>query len=164
VLYKARNYKTISEFDALTRIYNRGTIEKILHKKIKETDGSIIFFDIDHFKQVNDTYGHEKGDTVLVRLAEIISKNIRKSDFFGRWGGEEFVIVLPNAPFEAAYKIAEKLRKIIEKSDLEGLKVTISAGVTEFKKGENENDVINRVDEALYEAKNNGRNQVKGKK
>lgn len=164
VVYKAKNYKLKSEFDALTKIYNRGTIEKLLHKKIKETDGSIIFFDIDHFKQVNDKHGHEKGDLVLASLARIIKENIRKSDLFGRWGGEEFVIILPNASFNAAHKIAEKLRKIIENSDFDGLKITISAGVTEFKKGENENDVINRVDEALYEAKNSGRNQVKGKK
>ncbi|GAB6074277.1 transporter substrate-binding domain-containing diguanylate cyclase [Nautilia lithotrophica] len=162
IFLKARTYKEQSEFDALTQIYNRGTIEKILHKKIKETNGSVIFFDIDHFKQINDTFGHEKGDLVLSKLAAIIQKNIRNSDYFGRWGGEEFVIILPNASFDAAYKIAEKLRKIIENSDFEGLKITISLGVSEFKKGDNPEDVLKKVDRALYEAKNSGRNQVKG--
>ncbi|ACM92128.1 diguanylate cyclase/phosphodiesterase domain 1 [Nautilia profundicola AmH] len=164
IFIKAKVYKEKSEFDALTQIYNRGTIEKILNKKIKETDGSLIFFDIDHFKNINDNYGHEKGDLVLASLARIIQKNIRSSDYFGRWGGEEFVIILPQAPYEIAYKIAEKLRKIIEQTDFDGLNITISLGVSEFKKGDNPEVVLKKVDEALYEAKNSGRNQVKGKK
>jgi polar amino acid transport system substrate-binding protein len=164
IFFKAKIYKTQSEFDALTNIYNRGTIEKILKKKVKESDGALIFFDIDHFKKINDTYGHEKGDFVLKKFAEIIKSNIRNSDYFGRWGGEEFIIILPHATYEIAFKIAEKLRKIVEKFDFDGLHITISLGVTEYKKGDDAEKVLKKTDEALYEAKNSGRNNVKGRR
>jgi len=161
VLYKSITYKKKSEFDALTGVYNRGAIEEIMTKKIKESEGSIIILDIDHFKKINDTYGHDKGDFVLASLADFVKHHIRSSDYVGRWGGEEFVIILPQTKAEVAYKVAEKLRRLIEEMDFDGLNVTVSMGVTEFKKGENIMEVFKRADKALYEAKNGGRNQVK---
>ncbi|NPA10797.1 MAG: diguanylate cyclase [Epsilonproteobacteria bacterium] len=164
IVFKTLTYKKKSELDALTGVYNRGAIEAIMRKMIKETDGSVILLDIDHFKKINDTYGHEKGDLVLAALAKILKRSIRKSDYFGRWGGEEFVIILPHASYDVAYKIAQKLREIVEQVDFDGIHITISLGVTEYKQGENIKEVFKRADEALYDAKNSGRNQVKGKK
>jgi len=164
LVLKAFLYKKKSEIDPLTEIYNRGSIEKIMKKSLKESDGDVLVIDIDHFKRVNDTYGHQKGDLVLKKLASIIKSNIRNSDVFGRWGGEEFVIILPKTSYEDGVKIAEKLRKIVQNSDFDGLHVTISVGVSDYKKGENYKDVFKRADEALYKAKSMGRNQVKGNK
>ena len=151
--------------DELTGIYNRKAINKYLKDKIKEFNFSgkkfgIIFFDIDNFKRINDTYGHDKGDFVLKKIADIIKNNIRKDDFFGRWGGEEFIIILNEENFNNLCKIAEKLRKIIEKSDFDNLNVTSSFGVTMVKKYDDENSIIRKVDKALYEAKEKGRNRV----
>ena len=118
--------------------------------------------DIDHFKKVNDTYGHEFGDYVLKEFANVVKQNIRNSDIFARIGGEEFILILPHTSYESALKVAEKLRKAIEKHDFKGKKITASFGVSEF-----EGDLqmaIEIADEALYEAKRNGRNQVKGKR
>ncbi len=162
LFFNVKKFKTKSQTDLLTGIYNRGTIEKKIKEIIKNEDGAIIFFDIDHFKNVNDTYGHEKGDEVLKMLAKLISENIRENDLFGRWGGEEFIIVLPKANYEIVLNKAEKLRSIVENYDFNGLKITSSFGVTHFNKGEDFDEVINRSDIALYQAKNNGRNQVKG--
>jgi len=162
VIYKYLNYKKKSEYDALTGIYNRGAIEKRLKKKLKEDFGSLIIFDIDHFKKINDNFGHDVGDMVLRNLAQKVKSVIRKSDYIGRWGGEEFVVVMPLTPYEDALKVAEKIRREVEKTDFDGLNITISLGVTEFKKGERLLDVVKRADIALYEAKRNGRNQVKG--
>jgi len=161
---KARKYKRKAEYDALTKVYNRGTIEKFLQREAKNQDGSIILFDVDHFKKINDTYGHDKGDYVLQNLAKIIKQNIRKDDYFGRWGGEEFIIILPETPFENALKIAEKLRKIVYDSDFDNLKISVSMGVSEYKKGQNPYEALKKADQALYKAKESGRNQVKGRK
>jgi diguanylate cyclase (GGDEF)-like protein len=162
LLRKLMKYKAEAQIDALTKIYNRGTIEKLFKRMLKENGGSVIFFDIDHFKNVNDTYGHEFGDFVLENLSLLVKDNIRSSDLFGRWGGEEFLIILPKTKYEDALKIAEKLRKIIKNTPFKDVKITSSFGVSEFKKGESVEEVISRADKALYEAKANGRDQVKG--
>ncbi|NPA11177.1 MAG: diguanylate cyclase, partial [Epsilonproteobacteria bacterium] len=162
--YKVYEYKSKAQKDLLTGIYNRGTIESLLKHQMKKGKGSVIFFDIDHFKKINDTYGHDKGDVVLKKLVKIIKQNIRESDLFGRWGGEEFLIVLPNTSYEKALKKAEMLREIVAHSDLGGIKATISLGVSEYNKGDDLDEVIKKADEALYEAKESGRNRVKGKR
>jgi len=168
-LYKEIKNKKIfyyaSMHDELTNIYNRKAINQYLRNKIQEFKSfgkkfGIIFFDIDHFKRINDSYGHDKGDFVLKTIANIIKNNIRKDDFFGRWGGEEFIIILNEENFDNLCTIAEKLRKIVEQSDFDHLNVTSSFGVTMVRKDDNENSIISRVDKALYEAKEKGRNRV----
>jgi polar amino acid transport system substrate-binding protein len=162
--YKMLKYRKEANIDMLTGILNRGAIEKKLRKLAKKAEGSVIFFDIDHFKNINDTYGHEFGDYVLQNLSKLIKESIRSSDYFGRWGGEEFLIILPDTSYENALKIAEKLRKKIAVHSFKNVKITSSFGVTEFKRGESVDNIMARADEALYEAKESGRNQVKGKK
>jgi diguanylate cyclase (GGDEF)-like protein len=151
-----------ADTDDLTTVLNRGAIDEVMEKELKEKRGSIVFMDLDKFKNINDKYGHDKGDLVLKEFAEIIKKNIRKSDYFGRWGGEEFLLILPNVSFEEAMKVAEKLRKEIENANMGGLKVTSSFGVTEFNQGDSLSEIMKKADMALYDAKNSGRNQVKG--
>jgi len=162
--FLVKNYKRKSEFDALTKVYNRGRIEKIFNKITQEKSGSIIFFDIDNFKKINDTFGHEKGDYVLKKISSLIASNLREKDYFGRWGGEEFLVILPDTTYERALIVAEKIRKIVEASDFDGIKVTISLGVTDFKENSDPQKVVKEADIALYQAKENGKNQVKGSK
>jgi diguanylate cyclase (GGDEF)-like protein len=162
LLYEYLRHKKKASLDPLTKVLNRGAIEDILKKKLKDSNGSVILFDIDYFKKINDNYGHNKGDEVLKELAKIVKSTLRKTDYIGRWGGEEFVILLPEVEFEDALKVAEKIRNKIEKSNIGGLNVTVSLGVSSFKKGDNLQLVIKKADDALYSAKENGRNQVKG--
>jgi len=121
----------------------------------------MIVFDIDHFKKVNDTYGHSAGDYVLKTIADIVRKTIRKIDYLVRWGGEEFVIIPSETNLEKAHALAERIRKITEsyKFDTVG-KVTISMGVTEFEEGDTGDSFIKRADDAMYKAKEKGRNRV----
>ena len=122
---------------------------------------SIIFLDIDHFKIVNDTFGHDVGDEVLVDLSRIIHKIVRQGDFIARWGGEEFMIALQATNYIQASALAKIIRVAVEKYSFNIVeKITISLGVTEYKNGESENSFIKRVDKALYEAKDSGRNRV----
>ena len=160
VLFK---FKKRSEIDEMTKILNRAATEKELKDVLKKTNGAVLFMDLDKFKHVNDTYGHEKGDFVLKEFSKIVRNKIRSTDIFGRWGGEEFVLVLPETNFENAIKKAEKIRKNIQNYDF-GFPVTVSIGVSDFKKGENIDDVIKKADECVYKAKNGGRNRVEGKK
>jgi len=152
--------------DALTKIYNRHGVNEVLNQKLEEfnrdkKDLSIIFFDIDFFKNVNDTYGHDMGDYVLENIAKLVSKEIRSSDIFARWGGEEFIIFLPNTKIENAKNIAEKLRKIIEEHAFSSIKkVTCSFGVTQLREEDTKASFLKRVDVLLYKAKNSGRNCV----
>jgi len=161
-----RKLEIIATHDKLlTDIFNRLEINKRLKNEIETAKRyniplSVIYFDIDHFKKINDTYGHEKGDFVLKEIARLITLNLRKTDIFGRWGGEEFLIVLPFTDLKNAFKLAEKLRKIIENYNFNGIKVTISFGVAEFNKNDNTDTLINRADKALYQAKESGRNRV----
>ena len=166
-------YKKKQEFieaqathDALTKIYNRYGLNNILKQKMQEyqryqKEFSIIFFDIDFFKKVNDTYGHDVGDYVLESLADIVSSEIRSSDAFGRWGGEEFIIILPETSLKQAMNVAEKLRKTVEKEMFgSAKKITCSFGVTTVRDTDNITTLLKRVDEYLYKAKENGRNSV----
>jgi two-component system cell cycle response regulator len=158
---------TLSVTDPLTQIYNRlkfnDELDKIIndYKKNKHPF-SIIMFDIDHFKNVNDTYGHDTGDLVLTTLCHIVQDNIREIDVFARWGGEEFMILTPNDGIENSKNMAEKLRKVIEIYYFEKVKsITCSFGVTEFTDEDTNDTFTKRVDGALYTAKNQGRNMVK---
>ncbi len=152
--------------DPLTGTQNRLAFMKAIEEEIErakryKTPLSIIMFDIDFFKKINDTYGHGIGDEVLKKLAETIEKNLRKTDKLFRIGGEEFIIILPNTNIENAKIVAEKLRKAICKTDFgKPGRITISLGVTSFTKEDNEDSFLDRVDKALYMAKNNGRNRV----
>ena len=150
--------------DTLTKIYNRykfnKDMEKITHSKREETI-FIIMFDIDHFKNINDTYGHPIGDKILRELSTLINKNIRPIDSFYRVGGEEFIIISTNMTSNRTYKFAEKLRKLVEKHTFNNnIHLTISIGITEFKKDKDKDNFYKRADDALYEAKNSGRNKV----
>ncbi len=157
---------TQANTDALTGIFNRMKFNKTLTSEITRAKRykaplSLILFDIDHFKQVNDTYGHLSGDNVLKHLAKLITINLRGIDIFARWGGEEFVVLAPVTPLDDAIQLADKLRNKIENYDFpEPKNITASFGVTTFRDGDNNITLVNRADEALYRAKHGGRNQV----
>ncbi len=150
--------------DQLTGILNRYALvhdfERLLaQSKRYGTAFSIIIFDIDNFKAINDTYGHLTGDRVLKEMVKEVKKVLRKSDIFGRWGGEEFLVILPmtSEPFAPA----EKIRKVVENSlFLKNLKATISLGATTYREGDTMDSMLARADEALYRAKAQGKNQV----
>ena len=156
----------LSSTDRLTGAWNRVHFDKTLQVELSRSVRyrqplTQVFFDIDHFKRVNDTYGHAVGDEVLRELVKVVLKNIRISDMLFRWGGEEFVILAPSTSYRSAAKLAETLRARIEKHEIETAgNITISLGVAEHISGESENTWFCRVDEALYAAKNSGRNRV----
>ncbi len=161
-----KTLQLVATTDPLVKIPNRLKFDSMLNKELDnfKKNGktfSLIFFDIDHFKQINDTYGHKIGDKILIELTKVVSKVIRKSDIFARWGGEEFAIILPGANIKKAYEIAQKIRQTIEKHDFNiEKKVTCSFGVTEVEKGDSQTSIVTRVDSALYKAKNSGRNRI----
>jgi len=151
--------KELAFHDQLTGIYNRQFFHKLLKKehenmrRFKDTL-SIMMFDIDHFKRVNDTYGHDIGDAVLVTLSTLVTKYLRENDIFVRWGGEEFIILLPRTNVSMAYEKAHTLRKIIENySDTILPKFTVSFGVTQILTEDKDQSCFIRVDKALYQAK-----------
>lgn len=152
--------------DRLTGVYNRIKIDEIIEaalkkqKKYKEIF-SVILLDIDHFKHVNDTHGHLMGDTVLKDFASILKESVRETDFVGRWGGEEFIIVCPKTDKEGAVRLAQNLRAKIENSLFATQdKKTASFGVAECQEKDDISSIIDNADKALYRAKKSGRNQV----
>ncbi|MCB9495207.1 MAG: transporter substrate-binding domain-containing protein [Desulfobacteraceae bacterium] len=153
-------------YDHLTGIFNRKSIEKRLEIENQKSvilgePLSLVIMDIDYFKSINDFYGHIKGDMVLKELADFVQKSIRKTDHFGRWGGEEFLMVLPNTRHQDAFKIMNTLKENIENHDF-GLEkpVTVSMGVGQLKQREKTGVFLTRVDNSLYAAKKEGRNRV----
>ena len=160
----------ISQTDGLTGLFNRKAWEDLLNKEFDrlqryEEKCSLIIFDIDHFKKVNDSYGHPAGDEVIKRVAEITQKCIRKTDFAGRYGGEEYVILLPHTPVASAEILAERIRKEIEAEIVNyentSIKITVSFGLSEHNSSlKSATAWIDSADKALYESKENGRNQV----
>ena len=158
--------KQLATIDSLTKIYNRYKINEIIEHQIARSKRydevfSLLMFDIDYFKKVNDTHGHYVGDLVLKKLSELISANIREVDSFGRWGGEEFMLLLHKATQTEALYIAEKIRRLVENYSIDNLyKITISIGVASFQKNDTKESLLERVDQALYESKENGRNRV----
>jgi len=159
-----------SRIDALTGALRKDAFNEIFGLKILEAKHlksplSLVIFDIDHFKSINDTYGHLVGDSVLQELARIIRDNIRSSEYFVRWGGEEFVLLLPGTSWQNAAMVAEKLRRHVEAHTFEKVgDVTCSFGVTSLHENDTIQSFLERADEALYDAKKGGRNQVKVRK
>ncbi len=154
--------------DGLTNLYNHKYMIERLDMELKEAERykknvSVLMFDIDFFKKVNDTYGHQKGDEVLIGVSETIKKTLRDTDVVGRYGGEEFMAILTETNEEKAHFTAERVRKAVEelsfKSDIENFKVSISGGVAEFK-GETAQKLIEKADKRLYIAKKSGRNKM----
>lgn len=157
--------------DGLTGCYNKSYFNKKLDIEVKKskvtgTPLSLIVFDLDHFKKLNDNYGHDAGDYVLKELAEVIRTNgIRDTDIFARYGGEEFVVLLPKTNIKQSYEIAERLRKGVETHDFiyddNKLPVTASIGVSDYRQGVSTGtDLFKRADSAVYKSKEGGRNQV----
>ena len=152
--------------DPLTGISNRTKFNEVLEKEIARSIRfklplSLIMMDIDHFKEINDTYGHIAGDNVLREFASRVSRSIRKNDLFTRWGGEEFMILVTNVIRSGTVIFAEKLRLEIEALDFSPVRcITCSFGVTEFEKNDTIDSFIKKVDIALYRAKSAGRNRV----
>jgi diguanylate cyclase (GGDEF)-like protein len=159
-------YMIMSNQDHLTGIFNRKKFYDELHKEIDRVTRynqklSIIMFDVDHFKSVNDTYGHQVGDIVLQDISEIVHKAIRKTDVFARYGGEEFTLLMPGTSQQGAYDIAERLRFEIEEHSFPSAgKITCSFGVAEIDEHDNSDTFVKKADVALYKAKDKGRNRV----
>lgn len=157
----------LASTDRLTGLRNRHYFETTALREIERSKRyylplSLLLFDIDHFKRINDYYGHQMGDEVLIKVSQLIQKQLRINDLFARWGGDEFIILLPNSPLQAALQTAEKIRALIETYDFSPIeKVTLSIGTAEFSADQTMGDWIKRADEALYLAKNSGRNTVK---
>jgi diguanylate cyclase (GGDEF)-like protein len=152
--------------DRLTGLYNRHKLDQVLESNQKlferyQTQFGVLLLDIDHFKNINDTHGHQVGDTTLRTLAELLTNSSRDTDVIGRWGGEEFLIVVSYADKESLLIFAENLRNQVELYLFDVIEhITISVGVSVFQEGCGTNDVISKADQALYYAKENGRNQV----
>ena len=164
---KTKKYEKMASTDQLTGLYNRYKFTELFNSEyhtMEQRDNSmcIMMIDIDYFKIVNDKYGHNVGDNVLLQTSNILLKHFRNVDIISRWGGEEFVVLLPTATIENGKKIAEKIRESLSDYDMgKGLKITASFGLTEVKVGDCLEIAIKRADDALYEAKNSGRNCVK---
>jgi diguanylate cyclase (GGDEF)-like protein/PAS domain S-box-containing protein len=152
--------------DRLTQIYNRIHLDIVLNKEIEESKKyglpfSIILLDIDKFKSVNDTYGHQVGDSVLKESAKVLSSSVEDSDTLGRWGGEEFLIIASGKEIDEAKALAENLRCSMESYEFSVVgRKTGSFGVSTYRAGDSEESLLQRADEALYRAKENGRNRV----
>ncbi len=164
---KVLEVEQLASRDMLTGIYNRRMFEQLIDIEIKRAKRysqpmSVILADIDLFKQVNDIYGHSMGDKVLTSVAETLQEHIRESDILARWGGEEFAIILPNTEADTALEMAERLRHYIaEMRNENNIQVTCSFGVTEYNTEDSGDSIFSRMDQALYQAKDCNRNNVK---
>ncbi len=160
--FKAQTYT-----DELTQLnnrksYNERLIELLSLKKRYNKSFSVLMYDIDNFKNINDTYGHNVGDTVLVKMSELVKSHLRENDYIFRIGGEEFIILLTETNIEDAKKVASKISKSIE-GDLKHITdktITVSIGVSEINESDNEDTIFKRVDDLLYKSKNNGKNTI----
>jgi diguanylate cyclase (GGDEF)-like protein len=155
----------IASTDHLTKIPNRRELKKAITDEFVRSARSqrkfaLIMFDLDHFKQVNDTYGHDMGDTVLIAVAKTVKAMVRDLDTFGRYGGEEFLLVLPETEIYQATELAERIRIAIEHIVVGAGKITASIGVTCSGESTTVADMIRAADEAMYDAKSEGRNTV----
>ncbi|MGZ5049945.1 MAG: GGDEF domain-containing protein [Methylobacter sp.] len=155
--------------DPLTQTHNRasfnGTIKREMSLAARNNSNlSIIFFDVDHFKAINDTYGHDCGDTTLRLSAKWIKESLRESDIIFRYGGEEFVILLSDTDLDGATLLAERIRSSIERHtiayDMKTIKITASMGVSSLRNDDTLESFIKRADDAMYQAKSSGRNRV----
>ena len=161
--------------DALTGFYNRHQLEERIKQEVSGAKRQnrrlcVIMTDIDYFKNVNDTYGHAAGDLVLKTVSNVIKHQLRDYDIAGRYGGEEFAIILPFTKIEEAQMVAQRLRRAVENTKIDiskinadaekNINVTISLGVSEYTNNDNEKTLLQKADKALYKAKENGRNKV----
>lgn len=167
ILYNYEIAEKISIYDPLTSLLNRRNLEvrleKSIHHAIRHHEPlSLVMADIDHFKSINDTYGHQAGDYVLIRLAQSLKKNLKHSDIIARYGGEEFCIIMPKTELSDAERIIDTLRENIANTKMEmgPGSVTMSFGITGLLKEDTGKSIIKRADEALYKAKDKGRNCV----
>ena len=163
---KTEMLEKISVTDSLTGLYNRRHIfDRLMQETEKagryKTAFSLLMLDIDHFKQINDSRGHQFGDLILKKIAEILRGNIRSMDVLGRYGGEEFMVILPEVPIRGAVTVAERIRADVQsmKIDDKPFNVTISIGAAVYN-GEDVQQMVKKVDQLLYRAKERGRNRV----
>lgn len=165
----SKKYQQLAHHDPLTKLSNRRDALSILKREqariIRSKEAlSIIICDVDHFKKINDQYGHNAGDAVLVELAKIFTHNIRGQDCVVRWGGEEFLFILPQTLAKNANVCAEKIQKKLQDNLVnykgEDIKVTVSMGIEQFNGNQSIDEIINNADKYLYQAKNAGRNQI----
>jgi len=156
----------IATTDRLTRIYNRWELENRINEMLKlyadeKKPMSLIFMDIDHFKHINDNFGHDVGDMVLKATVQLIKDNLQPQHVFGRWGGEEFLYALPDADLEKGKAFAERLRVQVENNCYMTVRyITMSFGVTQLTDVDDFRSLVKRADKALYIAKETGRNRV----
>lgn len=156
----------LSQEDALTSLYNRRRITELLETEIRraaryEAGFCLLMMDVDHFKSVNDVYGHQAGDRVLAALAGVVRSTVRATDSVGRWGGEEFMVISLHSNTQGGASLANSIRTRIEQADLGELgHITASFGVTAFAAGDDSEAMVARADAALYAAKRLGRNRV----
>jgi diguanylate cyclase (GGDEF)-like protein len=168
-----KRLKKLVYLDALTNVYNRRGFLEIggnYFKSFREDKGkrrkneiaslAFIFLDIDDFKKINDKYGHQRGDRALKQLAKFLKLTFRKTDLIGRWGGEEFVILLVNVSKVNAQRITQKLCQVIFQTKIVGLHLTVSVGLIVPKKEKTLAVIINKADKLMYQAKKRGKNQV----
>jgi len=163
---QAENLAQQARHDALSGALNRHGLTEALLGQTRQSDAklfpaALIFFDIDHFKQVNDTQGHAVGDQVIRCLAELVRHQVQRNDLLTRWGGEEFVLLCQNTPAAEAARVAERLRQAMATATWpQGLKISCSFGVAEWRRGQELDAAIERADEAMYRAKQAGRDRV----
>jgi diguanylate cyclase (GGDEF)-like protein len=165
---RIRELEKMAFLDDLTQLANRGFIHREILSRLEEikrfnVSFGILFMDIDHFKNFNDRYGHDTGDLVLIYVAKTFSLNSRPFDFYGRWGGEEFIGVIRNINDEALINLGNRVRELIAKSYIinnsnQTLQVTISIGATVARKDDTVESLVKRADELLYKSKESGRN------
>jgi len=162
----SKKMRQLARTDSLTGMLNHNSILDNVQSRMQEADRyhtslSAIMLDIDDFKSINDTYGHQFGDEVLVRISSIFNEVLRETDIIGRYGGEEFLILLPNTNLENAWLVAEKVRKTVESAvwNVDDLTVTLSGGISQYE-GRHSNNLINDADKKLYKAKSTGKNRM----
>ncbi len=164
--YVRKKLEYESSHDALTSLYNRRAYEYVIEKEVERSKRyhsslSLILFDIDHFKNINDSYGHKTGDKIIIELGRLILKSLRKSDSLFRVGGEEFAIISPHTNADSAFKLAEIIRQRVADFSFEiNDKVTISLGVAELHQDISKDQLYSHADQAMYQAKNGGRNRT----
>lgn len=164
---REKQISLISQMDPLTGVYNRRKIAMTLNRmQDNEDDYALVLMDLDHFKNINDNYGHDIGDEVLHRVAKVLKQNTRNHDLVGRFGGEEFIVVMPQHKLEQALLVAERCRKAIENELFKidkntSIRVTASFGVATSEYLLDQGSVLKQADQALYFAKKRGRNQVR---